>query len=229
MPRVLIVEDHDIGQELIAAMVRHAGAEPAVAGTGADALDQVAGAVAAARPFALVLMDMHLPDMTGLEVTRRLRQAHSAATLPIVALTASDAAADVQACLDAGMQAHLAKPVRAAQVGALVAALGGGSGRSAVVTASPSLRERYRARKAAAIEAVEALLDGPDTPAGRARALDLLHKLAGTGAMFGEEAVGERAHAFERELLHRLDNGERELVRRELDAMRDPPGEERKR
>ena len=111
--RVLLAEDHEINQMLATAMLERLGAEPTVAPDGAAAIAAVAAAEAAGAPFDLVLMDMQMPVLDGLEATRRLRaEGRNAATLPIVALTANAYADDIDLCLAAGMQAHLAKPLR---------------------------------------------------------------------------------------------------------------------
>jgi CheY-like chemotaxis protein len=67
------------------------------------------------RPFDLVLMDCQMPMLDGLEATRRLRmweQDHGQAPIPVIALTANALTGDRERCLDAGMDAHLAKPFR---------------------------------------------------------------------------------------------------------------------
>ena len=112
-PRVLIAEDHDINQVLITAMAEAAGFDPTIAADGAQAVSMVQAAASAGAPFELVLMDMQMPIVDGLEATRQLRNlGFTPAMLPIVALTANAYAEDVQACKTAGMQDHLAKPIR---------------------------------------------------------------------------------------------------------------------
>jgi CheY-like chemotaxis protein/HPt (histidine-containing phosphotransfer) domain-containing protein len=112
---ILVVEDIDINREVLRELLRHAGLRVRLAGNGLEALQ----AVAAARPDA-VLMDCRMPVMDGVEATRRLRQVPGCEDLPIIALTADALPSDRERCLAAGMQAHLAKPLRLAE---LVAAL----------------------------------------------------------------------------------------------------------
>ena len=115
--RVLLAEDHEINQMLASAMLERLGARCLVAPDGAAAVAAVEAAEAAGDPFALVLMDMQMPEVDGLEATRRLRASgRDAQHLPIVALTANAYADDIDLRLAAGMQAHLAKPLRLADL-----------------------------------------------------------------------------------------------------------------
>ena len=115
--RVLLAEDHEINQMLASAMLERLGARCTIAQNGAVAVAAVEQAEAEGDPFALVLMDMQMPEVDGLEATRRLRASgRDARALPIVALTANAYADDIDLCLAAGMQAHLAKPLRLAEL-----------------------------------------------------------------------------------------------------------------
>jgi CheY-like chemotaxis protein len=117
--RCILVADDDAMNRLVAIeSLKYLGAEVAAVSTGAEAVD-----AASARRFDLLLMDVHMPDMSGIEATMRLRAAERAAGLPrtpIVALTASATAKDQQNCLDAGMDAVLTKPFRIEQLEALL-------------------------------------------------------------------------------------------------------------
>ena len=114
-PRVLLAEDHEINQMLTGAMLDRLGCRVTVAADGAQAMAAVAAS--GDDPFALVLMDMQMPGVDGLEATRRIRaDGVTATTLPILALTANAFGDDVEACFAAGMQAHLAKPLQMAQL-----------------------------------------------------------------------------------------------------------------
>ena len=111
-PRVLLAEDFDINQELIMAMAERIGLDMALAVDGVDAVRMVRDAAIEGRPFELVLMDLQMPNMDGLEASRRIREAgFDAETLPIIALTANAFADDIAAARKAGMQEHLAKPL----------------------------------------------------------------------------------------------------------------------
>ena len=117
--RVLVAEDHPVNQLLVRAMLARLGHQADFAVDGAEAVRMVSEAAAIGAPYALVLMDMHMPVLDGLEATRTLRDAGMAPEqLPVVALTANAYATDIAACLDAGMQAHLEKPLNIARLDA---------------------------------------------------------------------------------------------------------------
>lgn len=110
--RVLLAEDYDINRELILAMAAQLKVELHCAEDGVEAVSMVRHARECGSPYALVLMDLQMPRLDGLEAARELRASGIAEDeLPIVALTANAFADDVENCLAAGMQAHLAKPL----------------------------------------------------------------------------------------------------------------------
>lgn len=224
LPRVLIAEDHDINQQLIMAMAHRAGMNPSLASDGGEAIAMVAEAERSERPFELVLMDIQMPGVDGFEATRRLRAlGYSPEKLPIVAVTANAYAEDVQSCLDAGMQAHLAKPVG---IGDLTAILGRFVRTASHAVSQPKpvnakLLERYRERKVETLRKLDELaaLDDPDQ-AAVADAASLLHKLAGVAAMFDETALGDCARRLEDELVSSPVDERRSCVRAAAFALR---------
>jgi len=118
--RVLVVEDNDLNQELAATLLSEAGAVVSLAANGQQALDKLYQA-----PCDLVLMDWKMPVMDGLEATRRLRADPRFASLPIVAMTSSALPGDKEACLRAGMNDHLSKPIDPALLVSMAARWGG--------------------------------------------------------------------------------------------------------
>jgi CheY-like chemotaxis protein len=111
---VLIAEDNDINALLARALLVRLGHRPTIASNGAAALESWRAALSAGAPYDLILMDVHMPEVDGLEATQRIRAAEvetGAARTPIVALTANAFGEDREACLLAGMDAFLVKPL----------------------------------------------------------------------------------------------------------------------
>jgi len=107
---LLIVEDIEINREIIIALLDGYGLNIDCAENGQDALDMVA---ADPEKYDLVFMDLQMPYMGGLEATRKMRALppRKRARLPIVAMTANVFQEDINDCLEAGMNAHLGKPL----------------------------------------------------------------------------------------------------------------------
>ena len=114
--RVLLAEDGPDNQRLISHLLGILGAEVETVENGREAIDRILGG---GPPLDLVLMDMQMPLMDGWEATRRLRKAGSG--IPVLALTANAMPGDRQACLKAGCDDYLAKPVRRDALGAAIA------------------------------------------------------------------------------------------------------------
>ncbi len=122
--RVLLAEDNVVNQKVALRMLARRGVRADVVATGQEALDALHRS-----PYDLVLMDVQMPVMDGLEATRRIRAELPAERQPhIVAMTANAMEGDRERCLAAGMDGYIAKPVRpedlAEVVGAQVAAAG---------------------------------------------------------------------------------------------------------
>ena len=105
-PRVLLVDDSEINLMVGSALLESLGAEVTTVADGAEAVEQVR-----ATSYDLVLMDVQMPGMDGLEATRRIRAVHGPSKPRIVALTGEDSAQERQQCLDAGMDDFVTKPV----------------------------------------------------------------------------------------------------------------------
>ena len=118
--RILLAEDNEVNQELVAQMLRRAGHAVVVAGDGRKAL-----AAFDAGGIDLALMDVQMPELDGFAVTAaiRLREEAIGMRIPIVALTAHAMNGDRERCLAAGMDAYLSKPVSRAELSAAIADL----------------------------------------------------------------------------------------------------------
>ena len=104
---LLVVEDNKINQLLAMTLLRKAGHEVAVATNGKEGVEAVRS-----QSYDVVLMDMQMPEMDGLEATRAIRNlAGERARTPIIAMTANALESDQKRCLEAGMDDYLAKPI----------------------------------------------------------------------------------------------------------------------
>ena len=106
--RILVVEDNEVNLLIMEELLMSAGIRVETAANGREAIAAIA---AAGERFDLVFMDIQMPVMDGHEATRLIREEWPAAELPIIAMTAHALKEEVQKCLDAGMNDHLAKPI----------------------------------------------------------------------------------------------------------------------
>jgi signal transduction histidine kinase/CheY-like chemotaxis protein len=214
--RVLLAEDNHVNQKVAQLMLDRLGHRVDTVGNGLEAV-----AAAQSRDYDVVLMDLQMPELDGLEATRRIRREVSGERQPhIVAMTASVLLEDREACRDAGMNDYLAKPVRANDLAAALAPLrpasSGARSRSAEqeletavrtqLTAltgddlSPSDRElvvdlldAFRQGTATAIERMAHGLARADADAVRAAA----HSLKGSAANIGATSLSALAGDLE--------------------------------
>ncbi len=113
--RVLMADDAAANRELVSAILRNLGLEVEAVADGAEAVHAVHSGA-----YDLVLMDVHMPVMDGLQATREIRRMQSGTgrRTPILALTANVQSEQVVRCLEAGMDGHLAKPIQIAELAA---------------------------------------------------------------------------------------------------------------
>jgi signal transduction histidine kinase/CheY-like chemotaxis protein len=110
--RILLAEDNPVNQKVARRMLEKLGYDAQLAGNG---LEAVAASIAA--PIDVILMDVQMPEMDGIAATRRIHETMSRASRPyIIALTANAMTEDRDACLAAGMDAFLSKPMQIAQL-----------------------------------------------------------------------------------------------------------------
>ena len=115
--RILLAEDGIVNQRVACGLLERRGHKVIVAGDGRKAIEAVAS-----DQFDLVLMDVHMPEMDGLEATRtiRVREQTSGGHIPIIAMTASAMKGDREECLEAGMDGFVSKPVDRAELFSVV-------------------------------------------------------------------------------------------------------------
>jgi PAS domain S-box-containing protein len=169
--RVLVVDDNAINQQVARELLRHEGAQVLVASSGPEALD-MAGDVSS--PFDAVLLDIQMPGMDGYACARAMRSCAHLQALPIIAMSADVSASAREACVQAGMNAHMGKPIDVKLMVDLLQAHWGGSVARPVATAPPAPLARL---------APPATASRPDTLA----AIDFdaaLERLGGNGALF---------------------------------------------
>ena len=106
--RLLVVEDNLMNQQVARELLEHEGAKVSVASNGRLAVD---AALKIDQHFDAVLMDIQMPDMDGFMATALIREDMRLQSLPIIAMTANVMASDRQACLEAGMNDHIGKPI----------------------------------------------------------------------------------------------------------------------
>jgi CheY-like chemotaxis protein len=114
--RILIVDDNDINLKLAASVLEYAGYEIFKAGDAVQALEIVGRTMPD-----LILMDMALPGMDGLELTRKLKADAATRDIRVVALTASVMKGDAQKAADAGCEGYIPKPIDTRQLARQVA------------------------------------------------------------------------------------------------------------
>jgi len=115
--RILIAEDHPVNMKVAKAVLSRLGhTDITVAKDGVEALARVAEEDDRLDAFSIVLMDVHMPGMGGVECVKRLREAYPESKVPIVAVTADAVEESRQECIGAGFTAYLTKPFRIEQI-----------------------------------------------------------------------------------------------------------------
>ena len=104
--KILLAEDNLLNQEIAQELLTDEGFKVTIANNGKEAVNLVND-----EDFDVVLMDMQMPEMDGLEATMKIRETFASDTLPILAMTANAGEEDRERCLKAGMDAHITKPI----------------------------------------------------------------------------------------------------------------------
>jgi CheY-like chemotaxis protein len=215
--RILLVEDNHVNQRVAARILKRMGHEPDLAADGVEAVAQVQ-----ARAYDVVLMDMQMPRMDGLDATRTIRAlASEAARVPIVAMTANAFSSDRDACFAAGMDDFISKPVNRDKLFDVLEYWSDSSARarpdrgapSSAASASPVDRDQLRAlREELGEDLLQELLASFRTSAAdlmaqteaaiardeRTAADELLHRLKGSAATLSFAGVAQACDRLRR-------------------------------
>jgi PAS domain S-box-containing protein len=111
--RILVAEDNSVNQRLAARLLEREGHSVTIAGSGQEALELFESSLRENHQYDLILMDVQMPDLDGLQATARIREKERGVShrIPIVAMTAQAAESDRLRCLESGMDAYVTKPV----------------------------------------------------------------------------------------------------------------------
>lgn len=187
--RVLVVDDNEVNRDVVAEMIRRLGHDVTLASDGRSAL-----ALLDERSFDTIFMDVQLPDIDGIEVTRAIRARH--VQVPIVALTAHTASEDRDRCLAAGMTSVLTKPVSASQLASAIEEKPARDIIAELTAGNPALLDRVRAafsrQTPEVVASIHIALASQDQPA----LVQAAHKLKGSLSYFEGPAL-QLARAFE--------------------------------
>jgi CheY-like chemotaxis protein/HPt (histidine-containing phosphotransfer) domain-containing protein len=191
--RILVAEDVEVNRSVIKALAEQIGCSVDLAANGLQAVDLVRR-----RPYDLILMDCHMPQMDGYAATRKIRQlGYDEETLPIVALTASVMPGERERCEAAGMNDYLAKPIGRRELEAALAEWLGNGQHHPV----PALEASDDAGTAESEPAAAAAAEDPTDPPADGHAVEPAEN--GATAVFNVQATLERLDGNEK-LLFRL-------------------------
>jgi PAS domain S-box-containing protein len=230
--RILLVEDNAVNQQLAMLLLQKIGYRVDVAGNGVEALDALER-----QPYDVVLMDVEMPEMDGLEATRRIHQRWSTGRPHIIAVTANALQGERELCLQAGMDDYITKPIRLEE---LTAALGRSSRRRGPEVEGSALDPMVIRRLVASLgsggsESVDGLIQAflshvPDLMGTLRSAMDRqdvdevrrgAHTLKSNAASFGAPALADLCRELESSAkAGTLDGAGRQLSRIETELGR---------
>ncbi|WP_447769275.1 CHASE domain-containing protein [Pseudomonas kilonensis] len=225
--RLLVVEDNMLNRQVADELLTREGAQVTLADGGMEGVSRV---MTENVPFDAVLMDIQMPDIDGLEATRRIRSSPRFAALPIVAMTANASNTDREACLAAGMNDHVGKPIDLEQlVVTLLVQTGREDSQVAFALGQAHTGEDVVESRASTVDRFGGDLDlirkvlrnfGPEMEKQLVRLRDqiqrqdvsgatfMLHTIKGSSGTMGAKAVSLLASNLE----HTLKNGDAESV-----------------
>ena len=202
--RLLLAEDNATNQKLVVTLFESRGDTVVVASDGRQAV-QLSGETS----FDAILMDVQMPEMSGLEATAAIREREQAlgGHIPIVAMTAHAMAGDREQCLAAGMDAYVSKPLRLDELLAVVDGLFTSKPPSQPLLDPPTLLSAFGGNRAVLAEVIDMfLVDGPQLTGAIRQATDQrdgpslassAHALKGAAGLFSEQGAYESAKRLE--------------------------------
>lgn len=204
--RVLLAEDTPINAEMMRAMATHLAIEMDIAANGLEAIEMIEWAIAERKHYSLLLIDVMMPILDGIETTKRLRdRGIGERELPIIAVTAATSMDEVRSYRAAGMQAFLAKPVSIDDLRSTLQAWGHRTRRRKQPTQPALLQELHRqfeARNEDTLQRIEkALASDLIHEEAVVDIQNLLHQIAGTAATFGHPELSDSARDSEHALV----------------------------
>ncbi len=186
---VLIVDDNATNRRILEAMCRGWQARPMTVDGGAAGLAALRAAHHAGMPFGLIILDVHMPDMDGIEVAEHIHADPGLRGVPIVILTSAGRSGDAERCRAAGVAGYLTKPVKSAELLRAIQQVLGGAPAERQAPAAP--------RVAATRGAARHVLLAEDNPVNRLLGLRVLEKLGHT--VVAVENGAEAVEAISRE------------------------------
>ncbi|AMY09392.1 Signal transduction histidine-protein kinase BarA [Luteitalea pratensis] len=203
--RLLLAEDNATNQRVVVTLFENRGDTVVVASNGREAVQQ-----SAETSFDVILMDVQMPEMSGLEATAAIRERERShgGHIPIVAMTAHAMAGDREQCLAAGMDAYVSKPVRLDELLAVVDGLFTSVPPARLLLDPLTLLSAFGGNRTVLADVIDMfLVDGPQltrairqaTAQGNAQRLaSSAHALKGSAGLFGKHGAYETASRLER-------------------------------
>ena len=210
--RILLAEDTQISAEAMKAMAHHLGVDIDHAENGLDAIHMIQAAQAEGQPYTLLLIDIMMPILDGVETTKRLRAlGFGPDELKIVAVTAATSFDETRSYRAAGIQAFLAKPVGIKQFKAVLDVWGHETvkrGSGSKMAMLRELEEQFNQRNVQTLELIDEALAESEIDTGKvAEIRHLLHQIAGTATTFGNPQLSKTARRHENALLEPNETG----------------------
>jgi PAS domain S-box-containing protein len=186
--KVLVVDDNSTNRRILEGMLRHWGMKSSSTESGGEALTRLSEAQQAGEPFALILMDMHMPGMDGFELTERIRHSPHPSTATIMMLTSAGHRGDAARCQELGVAAYLLKPIRQSELREAIARVLGAREQKGAIP----LITRYTLQDALEPSAALRVLLAEDNRVNQRLATRLLEKRGHSVVVAGDgrEALG---------------------------------------